>query len=176
MARLGMSPEEYDYWVSNLSEAFDLIGQDAELYQVAEIDKDMYNDVELLKHFTPRKIGLIFEDNPRPILKKYNWLMEDEEIPYVAYLCSKDSSQKSLEVREYMIVRVKSNYGLESDRLYQVTSCRGSSIDPLYWICKLVPYRNKVDMVPDTKKIDSTRVRKNDTNFAYLNLDEDRNN
>lgn len=176
MARLGMSPEEYDYWVSNLSEAFDLIGQDAELYQVAEIDKDMYNDVELLKHFTPRKIGLIFEDNPRPILKKYNWLMEDEEIPYVAYLCSKDSSQKSLEVREYMIVRVKSNYGLESDRLYQVTSCRGSSIDPLYWICKLVPYRNKVDMVPDTKQIDSTRVRKNDTNFAYLNLDEDRNN
>ena len=78
MARLGMSPEEYDYWVSNLSEAFDLIGQDAELYQVAEIDKDMYNDVELLKHFTPRKIGLIFEDNPRPILKKYNWLMEYE--------------------------------------------------------------------------------------------------
>lgn len=175
MARLGMSPEEYDYWVSNISEAFDLIGQDAELYQVAEIDKDMYNDVDILKHFTPRNIGLIFEDNPRPVLKKFNWLTEEEEIPYVAYLCSKDSSQRSLEVQEYMVVRVLSNYGLESERLFQVSSCRGSSIDPLFWICKLVPYRNKVDMVHETRQIESTRVRKNDTNFAYLDIHENRN-
>lgn len=176
MARLGMTPEEYDYWVSNISEAFDLIGQDAELYQVAEIDKDLYNDVEYFKHFTPRKIGLIFEDNPKPVLKKFNWLMEEEEIPYVVYLCSKDSSQRSLVVQEHMIVRVESVLGLESERLFQVSSCRGSSIDPLFWICKLVPYRMKVDFNPDTKEIEPTRVRKNDTNFAYLNIDKDRHN
>lgn len=174
MALLGMTPEEYDYMVSNMSEALKLIGQDAMLYQVYDIEKDFYNDTESLELLSHRKIGLIFEDNPKPVLKKFNWLTEEEEIPYIAYICSKDSNQEPLVVQDRMLIRIKTNLGIESDRIFQITSVRGNSVDPLYWICKLVPYRNKVDFRPETKKVDSTRVDKNDVNYSYLKRDENR--
>lgn len=175
MALLGMTPEEYDYMVSNISEALKLIGQDAMLYQIYDVEKDLYNDTESLELLSHRDIGLIFEDNPRPVLKKFNWLTEEEEIPYLAYICSKDSRQEPLVVQDRMLIRIKTHLGIESDKLFQVTSVRGNSVDPLYWICKLVPYRNKVDFNPETPKVDSTRVDKTDVNFAYLKVNENRN-
>jgi hypothetical protein len=146
------------------------------LYQIYDIEKDFYNDTESLDLLSHRDIGLLFEDNPRPVLKKFNWLTEEEEIPYLAYICSKDSNQEPLVVQERMLIRIRTHLGIESDRIFQVTSVRGNTIDPLCWICKLVPYRNKVDFKPETKEVDSTRVEKNDVNFAYLKINENRNN
>ena len=44
MASLGMTASEYQLYVTNITEAFKLIGQDALLYQVESDNKDMYDD------------------------------------------------------------------------------------------------------------------------------------
>ena len=167
MAQLGMTPEEYNYWVESLSEAMKLIGQDAKLYQVDVEEKDLYKDLTL-QHKEPVKVGCIFEDNPKPILKKYNWLTEDEELPYVAYIVAKDEELKPIEVREHMILEVISVYGIETTRKFLITSVRGNSIDPIAWICKCVPWREKVDFVPETEEVDNSVKEVNDTDFSYL--------
>lgn len=167
MAQLGMTPEEYDYWVSNLSEACKLIGQDAKLFPVESEVKDIYFD-PTVEYKEAVDIGLIFDGNPKPILKKFNWLTEDEDVPYVCYLVAKDRNLKPIEVRENMKIVIPSVYGVVTERTFLVSHVRGTSIDPLAWICKLVPYRPKVDMKPETPEVDSTIREKNDINYGYL--------
>jgi hypothetical protein len=167
MAQLGMSPEEYDYMVSCYSEACKLVGQDAKLFPVDSEVKDIYLD-PTVTYKDVRDVGVLFENNPKPILKKLNWLTEDEELPFVCYVVAKDRSLKSFEVTENMVLVVPSVYGLVTERKFVVSHVRGTSIDPLAWICKLVPYRTKLDLDTSTEEIDSTLAGKNDVNYGYL--------
>ena len=167
MGMLGMTPGEYDYWVSNLSEAFKLIGQDAKLYQVDTESKDSYFD-PTLTHKEAIEIGVIFDNNPKPILKGFNWMTEDEEVPYLCYVVSKDSNLQPVEIREHMVIVIPSVYGLVTTREFLVTHVRGTSIDPLAWICKLVPYRKKIDMKPETAEVDPVLKDTQDVGYGYL--------
>lgn len=172
MARLGMSTEEYAFYIGQIREAFDLIGQEAWLYQVKTEEKDLYRD-PTIEHKEVKKIGLVFEENPKPILKKMNWLTEDEELPYVAYIVALASDDTPIKITEYMKVRIQSKLGLESDRLFVVSKVTGNSIDPLVWICKLVPYRYKVDINSETERYDSRLgEEKKETGYNYLRVSE----
>jgi hypothetical protein len=170
MAILGMIQTEYDYYVDSLREAMALIGQEAILYQVDVEEKDLYRDPSVT-YKEAVNIALIFEENPRPILKQLNWLTEDEELPYVAHIVALASNKEPIVVRENMKIRIPSKYGLETDRVFVVTRVNGNHIDPVEWVCKLVPYRERVDVKPETPEYDRVRVEgKQDTSYSYLTV------
>lgn len=170
MSILGMSQKEYDYYVDQVRESMALIGQEAILYQVDTEEKDLYRDPSTT-YKDAVKIALVFDDNPKPILKKHNWLTEDEELPYVAHIVALATNGEPVVVRENMKIRVKSKLGLKSDRVFLVSRVVGNHIDPITWICKLTPYREKVDMNPDTCEYEDMREEgKQDTSFGYLNV------
>lgn len=169
MAILGMSQKEYDYYVDQMREAMHLIGQEAYLYQVDMEVKDLYRDPDII-YKDAVKIGLIFEDNPKPILKQMNWLTEDEELPYVAHIVALSSNKEPVEVTENMKVLIPSVYGLNTVRVFLVSRVTGNHIDPVTWICKLVPYREKIDIDPSTPEYDEKREEGSDTSYGYLNV------
>lgn len=170
MAILGMSQTEYDYYVDQLREAMALIGQDAILYQVETEAKDLYRDPSVT-YKEAVNIGLIFEENPKPILKQLNWLTEDEELPYVAHIVALATNKEPIIVRENMKIRVKSKYGLQADRVFVVSKVNANHIDPVTWICKLVPYREKVDFNQETEEHEDIREEgKQDTSYGYLSI------
>lgn len=168
MGLLTMTEEEYQYYVDNIREAFDLIGQKAILFQIDQEVKDLYQDKEQL-YREGKIISLVFEDNPKPTLKKFNWLTEDDNNPIVAHIVAKASDGDSLEIRDGMKILLISEHGLRTARAFKVANVVGSSIDPLTWICKLVPYRYKEDVDQQTSgyqsKLDSKEL---DTDFSYL--------
>lgn len=172
MSVLGMSELEYDYWISTISEGLKLIGNDAKLLQVEDISRDIYYDVDNITFEEATDIGILFEDNPKPILKKMGWLTEDEELPFVAYICSKDNNLQALNISTHMLIYVPSKYGVKDTKIFNVTSIRGSSINPLMWICKLVPYRPKLDFNADTPEIEHTIIDNGDDNYSYLLVDK----
>lgn len=171
MAILGMSQVEYDYYVDQLREAMALIGQKAYLYQVDVEIKDLYRDPDVI-YKDAVEIGLIFEDNPKPILKKMNWLTEDEELPYVAHIVALSSNKEPVVVSENMKIIIPSVYGLQTNRVFIVSKVIGNHIDPVTWICKLVPYREKVDIEPESPEhYNEVREEGNkDTSYGYLNI------
>ena len=167
MAFLGMSDKEFEFHQKSISEAVRLIGQDAFLFPVNSVSEDIYSD-KIVDYEGVRRIGLLFESDPKPILKKFQWLTEEEDLPYVAYIVPLDHEDKEFVAQENMLIRIASNRVLKSERTFLVTNVRGVTLDPLMWMCKLVPYRPKVDMNPSTPSVESTVVPKTDTGFSYL--------
>lgn len=170
MAILGLTQGEYDYFVGDLRESMALIGQDALLYQVGTAVEDLYGD-PTVSYQEARKVSVIFDDNPRPILKKYNWYTEDKDLPFVAHIVALDSEEQPLVIVEKMILRIPSVYGLITERCFIVTHVVGNAIDPWEWICTLVPYREKVDIVQETEEYDQVQpVPDRKTSFGYLKV------
>lgn len=167
MALLGMSDLEFEFHQRSITEAVRLIGQDAYLFPVNSSEEDLNSDKDIV-YEGARKIGLLFDSNPKPILKKFQWLTEEEDLPYVAYIVPFDHNNIEFEVTEHMLVRIDSKRVLNSERVFLVTNVRGVTLDPLMWMCKLVPYRPKVDMRPGTGKYEPTLNPKTDTGFTYL--------
>lgn len=169
MGSLTMTPDEYAYYVDNLREAFDLIGQKAYLFEVDEEVKDIYRD-PTTTYKERRRISLVFEENPKPILKKFGWLSEDEELPYVANVVAVDSNGDPVEIRENMKILVVSELGLQNNRMFLVSKVTGNNIDPLTWICKLVPYRTKISLSAEEMK-EEYQEPVNDTRFSRLKVE-----
>lgn len=168
MSELGMTDKEFEQHQLFISEAVRLIGQEAHLWPVNSFDLDLYHD-PTVKYKEARRIGLFFESNPRPILKKFQWLSEEEELPYVAYIVPLDYEDKEFRVQENMFLQVESTRVLESERNFLISNVRGVNIDPLMWICKLVPARPKYDQHPETPEIEVTYKPKTDSGYSYLN-------
>lgn len=169
MGRLTMTKDEYNYYVDNIREAFNLIGQKAVLFQVDQEIKDIYHDTDIA-YKDGKEVSIIFEDNPKPILKKFNWMTEDEELPIVANVVALADDGTPIEVRERMKILLKSELGLETQRMFLVSKVTGNSIDPLVFICKLVPYRFKTDIDLDTEGYQSSIGERDNTGFSYLNV------
>lgn len=170
MGILNQNKAEHEYLVRNLQEAFYLIGQDATLFQIEVENKDMYRDLYIdYKSGVP--ISLIFEENPKPILKQYQWLVEDEELPYVANICKYDNDLNVIDIRENMLIEIKSKFDLEDVKVFRISNIRANHIDPIMYTAKLVPHRHKLDFQPDTEKVDPRITDiKNDTGYNYLKV------
>lgn len=168
MAELMMDEIEYEYYQKSISEACRLIGQEALLFPVNSVLPDIYDD-RTVSYDGVRSIGLLFESNPRPLLKKFNWITEDEELPFVANIVPFDDTGEPFNITEDMIIVIKNRLGFKSERSFIVRNVRGSSIDPLMYVCKLSPYRPKVDFNPNTVAHDKTYNKRNDVNSSYLN-------
>lgn len=76
---------EYLYRSANLSEAHWLYGTLVDFYPCLSYARDVSNDPHpVWSH--PEKINIYFEENPKAKLRKLNWLADDENLPFLAYI------------------------------------------------------------------------------------------
>ena len=138
-----MSAKERDHWINYLVEASTYTGLGANLYQLQSSVSDLNND-EVNTYKEPVKVHLFFEDNPTPVLKSYNWLTEDENNPYIVYLTYKNSEMNDMKIESGCMLDIPSYMHEEGSSKYIISKVRGNSINPLYWICKITPHREKI--------------------------------
>lgn len=143
MGLLDMSRGENSMWMRFIAEAAKLRGQPCILYQIDHAHHDLHNDKDII-YKEPVLFNILFEDNPKTILKKMNWFSEDEELPYVAYLVGLDESYADVEIAKDCRIDTRSIQVKQSEETqFLISSVKGSSVNPVFWICKLVPYRPK---------------------------------
>ena len=168
MGSLSMNLSEHNYYVNMIMEGFNLIGQKAILYQVDTEERDLYYDPKVV-YKEASNIFVMFESNPMPILKKYNWLTEGEDSPYIVYVSGLDSEGNPIEVQENMKIVIVSELGLKTQRVFDVSRVMANNINPLAYLCKLTPHRFHVDLEEseETYKEDEVGTRV-DNETKYL--------
>lgn len=172
MAWLDMSKMEFEYWLESYSEAFYMRGQDAQLYQAKTVQKDEYLDLNV-DYEDAVDIGVMFVDNPKPILKANNWIIEDADLPYVCYMVTKDRHMDNVEIVQDMRVVIPSTYGVVTARQFIVTNVRGISIDPLLWLCSLAPCRVRKSIEKPSSTQKESELYKTDLGRGYIKNDKD---
>lgn len=165
MGKLGPSQKEQRYLRRNIAEAASLIGQEALLYQIESSEEDINFD-DYIQFKEPVKINILFEDNPKPVLEKYNWFKEEEGLPYVAYITALDEEYNDIIVEKNCILELVQTQIETSATRFNIIEVRGDMINPLVWICKLAPYRYRKDSVSLGKKLEKD-VR-NQTGYKHL--------
>ena len=165
MGLLYMAGVEHEQHIKYIAEASKLLGQEALLYQVEKKTSDLHNDKDVV-YKDPIKINFLLEQNPTPILKKLNWFTEDDDLPYLAYLTKLDDTYQEVSIdKECLIEVVTTQVNEANPRKFIITSVRGSKLNPLYWICKLVPYREKIDKDP---VVDPEAPTNTDMGYGYI--------
>lgn len=150
MGKLSMSQEEYEYYVSTLSEGFSLMGQDTLLYQVKTCDKDLYSSDIKSTYEEPVKISILFEENPKPVLKLMNWLEDIKDSSYIIYVPTKTEDGNMLKITEKSIFKITSQYGLYASKSFIANKVQGNTIDPTLWICQVSPYiKNNTSLIKE---------------------------
>lgn len=165
MGLLYMASAEHEQHIKYLAEASKLLGQEALLYQVNKKDCDLYHDKDVV-YKEPIRINFLLEHNPTPILKKLNWFSEDDELPYIGYLTKLDNEYQEVSIEKECLIEISTTQINEAtNNKFIITSVRGSKLHPLFWICKLVPYREKTakDPVKDPEAPQNT-----DFGYGYI--------
>lgn len=160
MGALDPTQEEYNLIVSMITEAVRLRGTSAKLYQVETETFDQYRAPDYIR-LEAVDVGLLFEENPKPILKKNGWYVDGEDMPYVAYMTTRTVTGAPVVLREGMLIEVPSVYGMVDKQTFQVTGVKGVTIDPVAWICKMVPHRKKLDQQLLVDGVQTSRVEPN---------------
>lgn len=143
MGLLDMSRSEAELHMRFITEAAKLRGQPCLLYQIDNSVSDLHNDKDIV-YKDSVLVNILFDEHPKTILKKLNWFTEDDELPYVAYLTNMDKNYSDVRVTKDCLIEIKSTQVEQSERTrFIISEVRGNSINPVYWICKLVPYRPK---------------------------------
>lgn len=132
MGKLTVSNSEKDLWRNYYTEAMSLIGQECKVKMITK-EKDIYNDYTI-EVKTTVDADLLFENNPKPLLESFGWHLEDEELPFLAYLAIKDRDYEDMEVQKGMYIEIE---GKE----FQITRVRAEYITELVWIVTMVPRR-----------------------------------
>lgn len=167
MAELGINGGEYRYFSSAIAEASKLLGQESYLYPVASTKEDLYHDIRR-GYGKPIQIGLFFVNNPQPILKRQHWLQENEEA-YVGYISLYSTEYKALPIQEGVLIEIKTKYPIVETRYFKVSLVQALTIDPLMWVAKLVPYRQPVDLKPDTPVVQTVTQKPSSFNSHLIN-------
>lgn len=164
-----MARGEHDLWVNYMAEASRLLGHECNLYEVVQVDKDSSHDPYVQYKEEPVRINILFEDNPKPTLKKLGWYNESEDLPYVAYMTYLSDKYEKVSIEEHSIVEIPHEQipGVLKNSKFMISSISGSTINPLFWIVKLVPYRYNLDKpkVEDKESADSEQA---DLGFSYF--------
>ena len=146
MGLLDMSRSEAMLHVKFITEAAKLRGQACLLYQVDKSTSDLHNDKDII-YKDPVLVNVLFDDSPKTILKKMNWFNEDEDLPYVVYLTHMDKNYSDIRVTKDCLIEMKSIQVEQAEcTRFIISDVKGNSINPVYWTCKLVPYRPKSEM------------------------------
>ena len=165
MGLLDMSRSEAELHMRFITEAAKLRGQPCLLYQIDNSVSDLHNDKDIV-YKDSVLVNILFDEHPKTILKKLNWFTEDDELPYVAYLTNMDKNYSDVRVTKDCLIEIKSTQVEQSERTrFIISEVRGNSINPVYWICKLVPYRPKSIM---TEVIDPDAPSNTSMGYSYV--------
>lgn len=165
MGLLDMSRSEAELHMRFITEAAKLRGQPCLLYQIDNSVSDLHNDKDIV-YKDSVLVNILFDEHPKTILKKLNWFTEDDELPYVAYLTNMDKNYSDVRVTKDCLIEIRSTQVEQSERTrFIISEVRGNSINPVYWICKLVPYRPKSIM---TEVIDPDAPSNTSMGYSYV--------
>ena len=163
MGLLYMNSDEHQLWEEYIAEAARMLGQECKLYMIDKEVKDLNHD-PYIEYKSPIDINIMFESNPKPILKRMGWFTEDDELPYIAYITSLSDQYEDVVIKKNAKIEIPH---VQGDSEFLITNVRGSKIDPLFWICKLVPYRYNLDN-PSVNKNPEELSDTMDTGYSYL--------
>jgi len=167
-ALLTLSDSERLLYKDWLMEAFFLRGIEAYIHQAVEEEADVSADWEY-RYYPPVRSRVVFEENPRAVLKQLNWLAEDEEMnPLLTYVLTEDFNRDKLKIARGCIIEIPYSMDEGGTQKFIVTEMRGDSIRPLIWICKLAPYREQTDVNPDTAGVEERRTGDTFSENVYL--------
>lgn len=142
---LGMSVEEHNMWITYLAESASLLGNECSIYLIKNREDDINND-PYIEYYDPVKINILFDKNPKSILKKLGWYTEDDKLPYIAYLTCLSDNYKINYPQKYSLIEVPNTMiNSKNSNKFVISDIKGSKINPLFWICKLVPYRYNLE-------------------------------
>lgn len=82
-----------------------------------------------------------------------------------------NSNSFFIPVKQFSKVVVPYNMEVKGEQKFIVTEIIGDSVNPFIWNCKLAPYREQVDMKPETIRIDqklSTDIKHSISGHAFL--------
>lgn len=145
MGLLYMNSGEHVLHEKYITEAFKLLGQECLIYFPTSITSDLHQDRNI-EYGDPIKMDILFESHPEPILKNYNWYSEDDQYqPYVAYITNLNHEYERVKIERDCLVEIpQAQVDEVTTKKFLITFLRGSKINPLFWTCKLAPYREKV--------------------------------
>lgn len=158
---------EHNLWINYLTESAALFGKECDIHIVKSREDDINHD-PYLEYYDPVKINILFEENPKPILKKMGWYSNEEDLPYVVYMTCLDSQYKIIYPEKYSLIDIPNIMATSKQtNKFTITEVKGSKINPLFWICKLVPYKYNLDntVVNENPKLDSKVAN---TKYNYL--------
>lgn len=165
MGLLYMASQEHELNVKFIAEAAKLLGQECWIYQPLTITSDIQQD-RAVTYKTKVKANILFESNPQPVLKNYNWISEDDTLPYIAYITNLDDNYEDIVIERDCIVEVpQAQMNEVSNKKFIITFLKGSKINPLFWTCKLVPYREKVEGTP---VVDEEAPNNSEMGYTYV--------
>lgn len=156
MGILSMSQLEHNHYIESMMEASKLLGQECKIYTVKNRVDDINSD-PYIEYNYPINYNILFESQPKPILKKLGWYTNDDsDAPYIAYITSLSDNYKSFQLDRYSVIEVPYVQLDSGVSKFVISEIRGNSINPIYWVVKLVPYvynldSEKVNMNPDNE-------------------------
>lgn len=180
MGLLGMSHIEHDYQEQMVRESFHLLGETVNLYEVKVIERD-YNEDPLLEYSESyKKVDIMFADYPKPTYKDDMWQKEYDKSqqPWKVYIPTRDINGSRIDMQKYVKLELvtRMDKKLDEDQLntFLVTNVQGTKLNPFVWICNIVPYRHKLDIVPDTPEYNKYKSEvKKDDDINVLNMNKE---
>lgn len=170
MGLYDMTSRENDYYSESLSEANELLGTECTYYEPLEVHKDTLND-EDIKYGEGITVNVVFESHPKPVMKNLNWLVgkDSDILPLVAYISDVNKRLNRLvDVSKYGKLVVPYKLKQYGTREFKIDRVSGDSLNPIIWICSLVPIWYKTDMNPNTPDTDDKVDNGDGSDFDYI--------
>lgn len=156
--RLLYNSKEVEYQRRQFQETLEVQGIPARLYPVdrdgEEDVYDFYSDIKdkKLSYGEPVDIHILFHEVPSiKTLRSLGWYVEDDDLPYIAFLPVKyyDEDDETELIAPVVDDRIRllenAIESVRSTREYLVKDIKSSGYpDTIYYTCKLVPYRENL--------------------------------
>ena len=77
-----------------------------------------------------------------------------------------------IKVSEYAIIEMPYRLNAEGVQKFSITDVKGDSINPFMWMCKLAPYHEPIDLMPESTDCLTTKLCDDEARFQFLKTDE----
>jgi len=163
------SPKELSLISDFHLEAGKLLGTEVKIKFIDDRELDLYNDPNY-DFESDMSLYIILDQRPRiRILEKLGWYDEDQDdLPMLAYFAKENL--EGVDIKPVRGVQLLFEYSLEGEdqRLFEITKSHAQMPGPLYWVCALVPVRDKFSMESD---IDEDFEHVQDGNYEMLKIE-----
>lgn len=168
MGSLDPSDEELSLLSKMQYEAAKQKGNKVSVKFVDNVELNNQHDADI-DYDTLEELDIILQERPRKkVLRAYGWYNEDEEyVPILAYISKENWDGENLDLLRGMQIELPYNINNDNNsKIYSIAQVRAVPPKSLFWVCKLVPYREDFDNnVEDNEN--------QDDGYNYLKVDEE---